>query len=192
MILKINGVEVDIKKCDDSFLTTRQGVIQGILKVAYIVLGVLAGGCLLFALVMGFQYGVSFGLQMFLMMLAFLLGISLIFFFPFRVLWKEQKEIRTEIARRVKATNGETDIEAILKQKSRRTVVAFSCFIAVVAIVAFCCFVLPSLGSNNNSTNADKCRNCGRETDLVEGFNYCYDCYEGFVDWQEDNWTEDD
>ena len=141
---------------------------------------------------MGIQYGLSFGLEMLLMMLAFLLVISLIFFLPLRVLLKEQKEIKTEIARRVKARNGDTDIEAVLKLKSKRATIIIVCIIAAIVILA-CSIMLPAFeGGGSNNSHGEKCRNCGRKTELVAGFDYCYDCYEGFVDWQEDNWTNDD
>ena len=190
--MKINGVEVNIKKCDDNFLTTRLGAIQGTLKVAYTVLGVLAGVCLLFVLFMGIQYGLSFGFQMLLLALAFLLVVSLIFFLPLRVLLKEQKAIKAEIAQRVKSRNGNTDIEAVLKLKSKRATIVIVCIIAVIVVIA--CSVLLSAfeGSKSSSSHSEKCRNCGRKTSLVAGYDYCSDCYESFVDWQEDNWTEDD
>lgn len=68
--------------------------------------------------------------------------------------------------------------------------------IAIIVIVPIIIFAIVGGSIDNHSGSSgngrDKCRNCGRETNLVAGYGYCYDCYEGFVDWQEDNWTEED
>lgn len=37
-----------------------------------------------------------------------------------------------------------------------------------------------------DSSSGDRCRNCGRKTDLVAGFGYCYSCYEGYNNWQKE------
>lgn len=190
--MKIQGEEVDIKKVDDDFLTSRQGAIQGTLKVAYIVLGIFAAGCLIFALAQGIEYGLKTGLEMLLMMLAFVLMIGLIFILPMITLWKEQKEIKTEIARRVKAQKGNTDIEDALKRKSKRSMIVVVCIIAVAVVIA-CSALLPTLGSSHSKkSQSDRCRNCGRKTELVAGFGFCYTCYEGFTDWQEDYFDKED
>lgn len=74
-------------------------------------------------------------------------------------------------------------------KKERKT----SLTIAVVVIAVFV-FLSAMMNSNFGHQGGDgvtTCKNCGREKKLVPGFGYCYTCYEGFVDWQEENWTED-
>jgi hypothetical protein len=64
-----------------------------------------------------------------------------------------------------------------------------------IAAVVIAVFLLLSgiMNSNFDHQGGDgitTCRNCGRKKDLVPGFGFCYTCYEGFVEWQEENWTE--
>lgn len=186
--MKYNGVKVDVKKCKDDLLTTRQGVIQSTLKVVYIVLGVVAAGCALFVLMIGSQYGFEHIGPYIGIMFAFFMGIFLIFFFPMYVLWKEQREIKGEILRRAKE-RGNTEILEELRRKSRRSMAVIVSLIVLFSVIG-CTAMLNGFKSSGSSKKTGKeCRICEKVTHLVPGFDMCEDCYESFNEWQEDNYT---
>lgn len=65
-------------------------------------------------------------------------------------------------------------------------------YVITVALVLVLANVVNSCGSSGGQRGdgVNTCRNCGRETDLVAGFGYCGNCYEGFVDWQNRTWKD--
>lgn len=93
----------------------------------------------------------------------------------------ERKKIKAELLRR---HSGSTNTTPMLKSNKRTAIIVLIVGIAITAI--FCGVILSIPGSGKGG-----CRNCGRDVPLVSGFGYCADCYEGFVDWQKDNWTEE-
>lgn len=77
---------------------------------------------------------------------------------------------------------------ADITKKERKTTLIFAAVIIVVFV-----FLSTMMNGNFGHQGGDgvtTCRNCGREKTLVPGFGFCYSCYEGFVDWQEENWTK--
>ena len=67
--------------------------------------------------------------------------------------------------------------------------------IACIMIIVVCSLVFSTLvisgiqdsSSSHSSGSSSVCRICGRDRNIVAGFNMCYECYEGFTDWQKDN-----
>ena len=101
-----------------------------------------------------------------------------------------RKELRREIEKEkeLRKTHGDAFVDA-QNQKTNKILKKFALagFIAFVIISAI---LVPLLLSDGGDTK-EGCRNCGRTEDLVPGFGYCEDCYEGFVDWQDRTWAED-
>ncbi len=60
--------------------------------------------------------------------------------------------------------------------------------IQIILLIVFSCFaVTRNYGTaSRGGDGVHTCRNCGRDTDLVAGFGYCYTCYKGFNEWQKD------
>lgn len=56
-----------------------------------------------------------------------------------------------------------------------------------IAIVIF--GILFGITAEPSSASKDGCRICGRKTNLVAGFEMCYDCYVDFTDWQDDYYS---
>ena len=81
-----------------------------------------------------------------------------------------------------------SDIE--LKETVRKVIIV-SGVLAVILVAIFSVKTIFSSLFKDGGDGINTCRNCGRETSLVSGFGFCGNCYEGFVDWQENNWTED-
>ena len=117
----------------------------------------------------------------FLFLLAALVPVGLLV-----LILKFEKDIRAELRSRGRTKEEQDSVEEISKTWGKGVLVVTACCSCLAIIVLL---IGLAIGSNDD---AEKCRNCGRETDLVAGFGFCYDCYEGFVDWQEDNWTEKD
>ena len=120
-------------------------------------------------------------------------AFGLIFGIPGFFVFREARTIQKELDKR--SAEDEEDainIEETTKKNTRRSLIAIACIIAIAVIIIFT-IVGGSIDNHGGSggNSGEKCRNCGRKTDLVAGFGYCYDCYEGFVDWQEDNWKKD-
>lgn len=59
--------------------------------------------------------------------------------------------------------------------------------IIVVSVLIIAIAVGSAVGRSSGSStgSGERCRNCGRSGKLVAGFGYCYDCYDGFRDWQD-------
>ena len=60
-------------------------------------------------------------------------------------------------------------------------------FLALVLCLSLCLGLCACTGGGGGD-GVTSCRNCGRKTNLVAGFGYCGTCYEGFVEWQKDNY----
>ena len=101
-----------------------------------------------------------------------------------------RKELRREIEKEkeLRKTHGDAFADAQI-QKTNKILKKFA-LAGCIAFVIICAILVPLFLSDSGDTK-EGCRNCGRTTDLVPGFGYCEDCYEGFVDWQERTWTED-
>lgn len=62
--------------------------------------------------------------------------------------------------------------------------------IVALLLALVLCLSLCACGGSRGGDGVNTCRNCGRNKKLVPGFGFCDTCYEGFVDWQEDNWKD--
>ena len=99
-----------------------------------------------------------------------------------------RKSLKAEAVaeQKLRQTHGDAYVDAIMRKTDKILIRAGIVFLAIMIFVSIPIAI--SLSNNSHSNSKDKCRNCGRTEDLVPGFGYCEDCYEGFVDWQEDNW----
>lgn len=112
----------------------------------------------------------------------------LIFGFPMIYAFRKTKGMLKELNSRNLSSDEQANVQFQIKKAAKFQWILTVVMIAFIAVL-FGSIIADSIPSSHND-NSEKCRNCGRKTDLVAGFDYCYDCYEGFVDWQEDNWTE--
>ena len=103
-------------------------------------------------------------------------------------LMKKVKGIRAELDTRKISDEEKEEAERIVKKIFKGSMVILATSIVII-LFAFGGSVAKNIASSSDS--GEKCRNCGRKKDLVAGFDYCYDCYEEFVDWQDRTWTED-
>lgn len=103
-----------------------------------------------------------------------------------------RKELHREIAKEkeLRKTHGDAFVDAKIRKSNKILAKIGIAFLVFMIIVSFIVAINISFGPNGDGKN--KCRNCGRTENLVPGFGYCEDCYEGFVDWQEDNWAKDE
>ena len=101
---------------------------------------------------------------------------------------KKVKGIRAELDTRKISKEEREEAERIVKKIFKGSMVILAASIVII-LLAFGGSVAKNIA--NSSDSSEKCRNCGRKKDLVAGFDYCYDCYEGFADWQDRTWTED-
>ena len=95
----------------------------------------------------------------------------------------ERKRIKAELLRRYPSTSN------MAKRYKGDNRIAVKVFLVTIAICVVVCGVLIMALTGSDK---DGCRNCGRDVPLVSGFGYCADCYEGFTDWQKENWTKGD
>ena len=102
-----------------------------------------------------------------------------------------RKELRREIEKEkeLRKTHGDAFVDAKIRKSNKMGAKIGIAFLVFMIIVSFIVAINISFGPDRDGEN--KCRNCGRTEDLVPGFGYCEDCYEGFVDWQDRTWTED-
>ena len=147
------------------------GIISGaILVIVGIALGILAifeGDGLFFVLGLGMAA----------------LGVFVV------ILSRKSLKLEAVAEQKLRQTHGNAHTDAIIRKNNKILKKGGIIFLAIMLFVSI--FIAIILSSNNHSSSKDKCRNCGRTEDLVPGFGYCEDCYEGFVDWQEDNWKKD-
>lgn len=85
----------------------------------------------------------------------------------------------------IKKRTVSNDDEIKAKEGVKYILIICAIIITISTVIIFL-VVSGNTGNNGTSNNSSKCRNCGRKTDLVSGFGYCYDCYEGFNEWQKD------
>ena len=81
-----------------------------------------------------------------------------------KVLFKQKKEIVTEITRRIESTEGNSNLEKIIKQKSRFTFIASIILIAVISIL-LCSIITSSFKNSRDTNNKHKiavCSSCDR------------------------------
>ena len=117
-----------------------------------------------------------------------------ILFYGANLMFKSNKPMKDELKRRESSMKEKEAINSAKRGESARiTKFIVKCSLAVMAIVV-ALGVIIGLSLNNGSIgsveHADSCRNCGRKVKLVPGYGYCYNCYEGFIEWQEDNWKD--
>ena len=81
----------------------------------------------------------------------------------------------------------DTKIQEIANQKLAETkkysiIGLIALVIVIVSFVAV--FVIGGFSTSFNSSD-DECINCGREKKLVAAYDLCYDCFEGYLEWEE-------
>ena len=151
----------EIRRATDDDLTKRLGVIHG--ARWFILIGIV----LIFILLDGLLYKT---------VIAAIMGLSTL------VVHSEEKKIKHELSRRYPNAKNTKQIRKAQNRTTMKTLIICIVILAVMSII----LVLSIHGRDK-----DGCKNCGRDVPLVSGFGYCADCYEGFVDWQKDNWTEE-
>lgn len=88
------------------------------------------------------------------------------------------RNLEAELNRR-KPNSEQVQEASVQGQKRSRLLI-----IVFVAIIVFASLI--AITSNNSGTsNKNGCRNCGRTENIVPGFGFCEDCFEGFLDWQD-------
>ena len=176
--MKINGIEIERLNTTELLKNMKTFTV---LIPFYFIFGAFFG-------IVG--VGLLFNLPMEEMWIVPIMGIvgAIVFFAVGVQLIKKVKYIKNVLATRTIAEEERASADNSLK----KLLIACIAIIVIVPIIIFT-IVGGSIDNHGGSSgnSGEKCRNCGRKTDLVAGFGYCYDCYEGFVDWQEDNWKED-
>lgn len=97
------------------------------------------------------------------------------------------KRVEREIASRQQSGEEFANRRNVEKKATKNLLI----FMIIAGILAGIYAVKLWGGVTSGYDQEEKCKNCGRTTDIVPGFEYCEDCYDGFVDWQEDNWKDD-
>ena len=120
--------------------------------------------------------------------IAGLVGCFLMCGIPMLYAFKKVKGMLKELEGRKLDDDEQAKVQVQIKKASKFQWMLTAVFIAFLAVL-FGSIIADSIPSRESK---EKCRNCGRTGDIVPGFGYCEDCYEGFVDWQEDNWTKDE
>lgn len=108
---------------------------------------------------------------------------------PMIFTYKKAKGMLAELKKRNLGSEKQASVEHQIKKATKIQIFATIAFFVIFGAIVGS--IIADGNSSSQKDTSEKCRNCGRSTDLVAGFDYCYDCYEGFVDWQEDNWTEE-
>lgn len=120
-------------------------------------------------------------------MLLLMLGLPVIFvIFGINALRSEIK-IKKELKRRATDNRELTQMNADAKQSTKGLLIVIACLMIAAVIVGIAVGLISNIPGSETKT---ACKNCGRTDDIVPGFEYCEDCYDGFVDWQEDNWKD--
>ena len=100
---------------------------------------------------------------------------------------RSEIKIKKELKRRATDNNELAQMKSDAKRSTKGLLLVTACIIVVALLVTIPIAWLLNFSGSEKET----CKNCGRAVDLVEGFGYCEICYEGFVDWQENNWKDD-
>ena len=100
---------------------------------------------------------------------------------------RSEIKIKKELQRRAADSSEFTQMIGDAKQSSKGLLFITACIIVVAMLVTIPIAWLLNFSGSEKET----CKNCGRAEKLVAGFGYCETCYEGFVDWQDNNWKDD-
>lgn len=114
----------------------------------------------------------------FSMMLPFSLGGSVFFFFMMKPSVKQIIAINKELTTRPDLEKMKTAYKADSKEN-----IKIYAIVAVVILIFIILIRSCSFGGSSGSNGG--CRNCGRTGNLVPGYGYCYDCFDGYLDWEE-------
>ena len=106
------------------------------------------------------------------------------------VLARKSVQAEAKAEQELRKIHGDAYVDAII-QKNNKIMKRIGIVFVIVMIVVSIPIAISTIQNDDYKSNSGGCRNCGRKTDLVVGYNFCYDCYEGFIDWQENNWKED-
>ena len=98
---------------------------------------------------------------------------------------REPKAIEAELNKRSKVMSNKTSIESEVKSSGKKALIIISCLIALLIFIMVP-YIVSHIGNNTN----DKCRNCGKDKSLVPGYSYCYDCFDGFIEWQKEEYKK--
>lgn len=120
-------------------------------------------------------------------MLLLMLGLPVLFVILAINAIRSEMKIKKELKRRATDNSKLTQMNADAKQSTKGLLIVIACLMVAAVIVGIAVGLISNIPGSEAKT---ACKNCGRTDDIVPGFEYCEDCYDGFVDWQEDNWKD--
>ncbi len=181
--MKINGQEISYYNDEylEKYLTTAT-VSVNLGKIATILCsagGIIAG---LFPLI---EYGLKSGFEQALPFWVFGVGLSIFFGLLWYYATRQVKEIEKVLNERSEAKGIKPDVSEKEERKKNSAIITGIIIALLVIFAIILLFKISSSSSNGDGVNT--CKNCGRSP-VVAGFGYCGDCYDGFTDWQDDNW----
>ena len=112
-------------------------------------------------------------------MLLFSLGGIVFFAFVVKTSVKQILAINKEL----KTRDDFEDVKAVYKADSKFNIKIY----AIVAAVILLVIIIGKSCSAGGGGSSGGCRNCGRDKTLVPGYGYCYDCFDGYLDWEKRN-----
>ena len=94
--------------------------------------------------------------------------------------------------KRAKCIKAELNLRTVTKEQeeyaknSLKTLIKITIGV-VVATIIITLIVVSGASGGSSYTGKEKCRNCGRTVKIVPGYGYCYDCFDGYLDWEKRN-----
>ena len=120
-------------------------------------------------------------------LLLLILGLPILFVVLGINALRSEIKIKKELKRRAVDSSEFAQMKSDAKQSFKGLLFITACIIVVALLVTIPVAWLLNFSGSEKET----CKNCGRAEKLVAGFGYCETCYEGFVDWQDNNWKDD-
>ena len=177
----------------------RLGIIQSTFRIALIVLGVVALGCLIFFIVESIKYGIAYGFQILLICIVFVIGLLAIFGIPLYTILAQNKEITQVISMRSQESSAFANWEVKLKEKRHKSAIVLIAIISVSSIIAISAFS-SGISSNSGGGGTVECGYCGRtfksssdDGSSIAKRKLCENCYNNMKQMEDalDKWESD-
>lgn len=178
MFERSNGVDID--KLSTSELL-RQIKLIPVLFIVTIVLAIVSG--LLGVILLAMMLTEESDMTLIMLPLMFIISSLLVTFIAF-ILPKRLKNVKFEIDKREIDEKIQKDADKKIAETKKASIIGLIILLGVC--IAFVVMMVSGLFSNGGS-NEGGCKNCGRDSKLVAGYDICYDCFDGYLEWEERN-----
>lgn len=174
MFERINGVDIDKLSTSEML---RQIKLLPVIFIIAVVLAIVSG--LLGVILLAMMLAEDSDLTLIMLPLMFIFSSLLVTFIAL-ILPKRLKNVKLEIDKREIDEKIQKDADKKLAETKKASIIGLIVLFGVC--IAFVVMMVSGLFSNGG--NEGGCENCGRDSKLVAGYDLCYDCFEGYLEWE--------